>query len=383
MDNFYILTPNQVGPAKASSRKSLKEQLREVPTSDHGETTELSEPRSAADRQDSTTKTWNDDASSFKEPNSNAFDPSDEELFPPQRRKRKRKLDNENLEERYLENLEQETAKEDAERLGLRGHKRQRQEEGNFTTHEDRTKSNIANIVTGGAKVAPTTQIPQHESLAPAIEELELEKASRTVFLANVSTIAIKSKIARKTLIDHLESFISSLPQQDIAHKVDSLRFRSTAFSTSGLPKKAAYIKKELMDSTTKGTNAYAVYTTQMAAREAVKALNGSVVLDRHLRVDSIAHPAKHDHRRCVFVGNVGFVDDESMMNAAKDEENNKPARKAKAPADVEEGLWRQFSKAGVVESVRVVRDRATRVGKGFAYVQFQVFSNECKSRAN
>ena len=44
-----------------------------------------------------------------------------------------------------------------------------------------------------------------------------------------------------------------------------------------------------------------------------------------------------------------------------------------RAPADVEEGLWREFGKAGTVESVRVVRDGKTRVGKGFAYVQFTV----------
>lgn len=282
-----------------------------------------------------------------------------------------------------MDSLEQETAKEDAERQKLTRYKRQRQEESNSTIREDVTKSDVNDTVTGQVNISTNNQNPPHESLTQATKELELEKSSRTVFLANVSTMAIKSKIARKTLIDHLESFILSLPQHDVAHKISSLRFRSTAFSTSGLPKKAAYIKKELMDSTTKGTNAYAVYTTQMAAREAVKKLNGSVVLDRHLRVDSIAHPSKHDHRRCVFVGNIGFVDDESMMNAAKDEENNKPARKARKPADVEEGLWRQFSKAGVVESVRVVRDRATRVGKGFAYVQFQVFSLLSKSHAS
>ncbi|KAL8964397.1 MAG: hypothetical protein Q9183_004478 [Haloplaca sp. 2 TL-2023] len=59
-------------------------------------------------------------------------------------------------------------------------------------------------------------------------------------------------------------------------------------------------------------------------------------------------------------------------MNAAKDDDDTKTARKKKAPSDVEEGLWRQFSKAGSVESVRVVRDATTRVGKGFAYVQFK-----------
>lgn len=219
--------------------------------------------------------------------------------------------------------------------------------------------------------------VPQHESLAPSQKEIELERASRTVFLANVSTSAIKSKTSRKTLLDHLGFFIPSLTTHTPPHKVESFRFRSTAFASSAVPKKAAYARKELMDATTKSTNAYAVYTTSLAARQAAKRLNGTMVLDRHLRVDGVAHPSKQDHRRCVFVGNLGFVDDESSIIAAADEESGKKPRKAKEPADIEEGLWRQFSKAGTVESVRVVRDKTTRVGKGFAYVQFQVWQSQ------
>ena len=127
------------------------------------------------------------------------------------------------------------------------------------------------------------------------------------------------------------------------------------------------------MDATTKCTNAYLVYSTKVAAREAASRLNGTVVLNRHLRVDSVAHPAKTEPRRCVFVGNLGYVDDESQMLAADEAEGKKRKQKKKEPADVEEGLWREFGKCGAVESVRVVRDQKTRVGKGFAYVQFTV----------
>ncbi|KAI9722590.1 MAG: hypothetical protein M1812_001521 [Candelaria pacifica] len=211
----------------------------------------------------------------------------------------------------------------------------------------------------------------QHESLVPSRESIELEKSSRTVFLANVSTIAITTKSARKTLISHLTSFIPSLPTDSVEHKLESLRFRSVAFTSSAVPKKAAFAKKELMDSTTKSTNAYAVYSTTLAVREAVAKLNGTVILDRHLRVDSVAHPARADHRRCAFVGNLGFVDDESMINASEESNGSKRPRKVKEPSDIEEGLWRQFEKAGRVESVRVIRDQQTRVGKGIAYVQF------------
>ncbi|KAI9681162.1 MAG: Nucleolar protein 12 [Caeruleum heppii] len=213
--------------------------------------------------------------------------------------------------------------------------------------------------------------LPQHESIATPHFAEDSDKASRTVFLANVASVAITSKTAKKTLLRHLASCLDVLPDPS-SHKVESIRFRSTAFATSAVPKKAAFAKKEVMDATTKSTNAYVVYTTAMAAREAARKLNGTVVLDRHLRVDEVAHPAKTDNRRCVFVGNLGFVDDESLMNAAKEAENGeKRTSKTRPPADVEEGLWRQFGKAGTVESVRVIRDPQTRVGKGFAYVQF------------
>jgi nucleolar protein 12 len=133
------------------------------------------------------------------------------------------------------------------------------------------------------------------------------------------------------------------------------------------------------MDATTRSTNAYVVYSDAACVRAAVKELNGTTVLDRHVRVDSVAHPAPVAHRRCVFVGNLGFVDDETVLNTkvtSDGKQTTEKKKRTKAPMDVEEGLWRVFDeKAGKVESVRVVRDAATRVGKGFAYVQFYVCS--------
>lgn len=211
---------------------------------------------------------------------------------------------------------------------------------------------------------------PKHETEV-AVDE-EMSKANRTVFLGNVSTSAIKSKASRKTLMLHLGSFFASITvsKDGEKHKVESIRFRSTPYS-SAIPKKAAYAKQELMDATTKSTNAYVVYSSESLAREATRRLNGSVVLDRHLRVDMVAHPAKIDNRRCVFVGNLGFVDDESNIQQANEEEGREVRKRGKVPADVEEGLWRTFGKCGKVESVRVIRDSTTRVGKGIAYVQF------------
>ena len=282
------------------------------------------------------------------------------------KKKRKRATDdNDDVEGRYLDRLARE---EDVSR------KRARAERKSPSNHSDPDLDDEpASNSDDDMEKDVSFEIPQHETVSKGKDEEELEKASRTVFLGNVSTQAIKSGTSKHALMDHLLSFLSDLPNNVPPHKIESLRFRSTAYSDSSLPKKAAFVKRELMDATTQSTNAYAVYSTALAAREAVKRLNGTVVLERHLRVDGVAHPRKTDHRRCVFVGNLGFVDDESLMRASEETEGISKKKKSKPPADVEEGLWRQFGNAGVVESVRVVRDKTTRVGKGFAYVQFKV----------
>ena len=293
--------------------------------------------------------------------------------------KRKRKRIEDDLEGKYMYQLATQQLEDEKKARPVR--KKRREHHHSYSTTGDSWGHGVDNTspprtvesASGDEEDTSLPDILQHESTVKPKEDLDLEESSRTVFLANVSTMAIKSKNAKKQLTDHLASFTSMLPEAATKHSIESLRFRSTAFANTGIPRKAAYAKKELMDSTTKSTNAYAVYTTQVAAREAVKKLNGTMVLDRHLRVDSIAHPAKIDHRRCVFVGNLGFVDDMTNMDAVEDGDNNKQPRKAKEPADIEEGLWRHFGKAGTVESVRVVRDKTTRVGKGFAYVQFEV----------
>lgn len=306
-------------------------------------------------------------------------------------RKRKRKADNEELEGTYLQKLAREEAKEQAQRAAERKSKRQKQEDdANVTADGALASTNVEDdgndetLVESEEGVEEGSDdedddeddgtIPQHESLSSTPKSGDdLDKAARTVFLSNVSTSAITSKSDKKILLAHLSSFFPNIPKNDPPHKVESFRFRSTAYATA-IPKKAAFAKKELMEATTKSTNAYVVYSTKIAAREAARRLNATVVLDRHLRVDEVSHPAKIDHRRCVFVGNLGFVDDESSIKAAEDAESGRKSNKTPA-GDVEEGLWQQFMKAGTVESVRVVRDSKTRVGKGFAYVQFTVIN--------
>ncbi|KAI9892649.1 MAG: Nucleolar protein 12 [Vezdaea aestivalis] len=276
-------------------------------------------------------------------------------------RKRRRRGDDDDLEGAHLQKIA---------RLDDKERTRRETEEGRERFNTNRTTSPDAH-----SDDDVPLDIPLHETLSSAYKDdaNSAEKDSRTVFFSNVSHQAITSKSSKKILLSHVSSFLPSLDTGDVGipHKVSSFRFRSTAYSSQAQPKRASFAKQEVMPMTTSSTNFYVVYSTALAAEVAVKSLNGTVCLDRHLHADSVSNPARPDHRRCVFVGNLDFVDDPSNIRQASQEEGQKP-KKSKPAADVEEGLWRQFGKAGVVESVRVIRDQKTRVGKGFAYVQFK-----------
>ncbi|THY21712.1 hypothetical protein D6D01_06488 [Aureobasidium pullulans] len=282
-------------------------------------------------------------------------------------RKRKRKDKQPELEDVYMDKLGREEERAIAKAKEDRSSKRVKTAKKDDSDSEEEDSDAVES-----ADAMEMSPPPMHETLAPD-NDSDLVKSQRTVFLGNVSSEAITSKTAKKTLMRHLESFFDDIADPEKgqpAHSVESLRFRSTAYA-SAIPKKAAFAKKEIMTETTKSTNAYAVYSSNALAREAARRLNGTVVLDRHLRVDEVAHPAKTEPRRCVFVGNLGFVDDETNIDKANAEEGKGTRKGNKTPSDVEEGLWRTFSTCGKVESVRVPRDAKTRVGKGFAYVQF------------
>ncbi|OQE94194.1 hypothetical protein PENNAL_c0004G02467 [Penicillium nalgiovense] len=294
-----------------------------------------------------------------------------------QNRKRKRGSAGEDVEETYMRRIAKEEEKDEEKRKSEQAKRQKKTEqEGNEDDEDEDSDKESASEDSDEEETAPVP--PVHESLTGSAKSDEVEKSNRTVFLGNVSTEAIKSKTAKKTLLRHLASFCSTLPESTGPHKIESIRFRSVAFASGGgVPKRASFAKREILDETTPSTNAYAVYTSLQAARKAPAALNGTIVLDRHLRVDSLAHPAEIDHKRCVFVGNLSFIDSETP----EEDEKTGKKKKVRAPADIEEGLWRIFNahtggkdKKAIkknVEFVRVIRDSTTRVGKGFAYVQF------------
>ncbi|OAP63566.1 hypothetical protein AYL99_02793 [Fonsecaea erecta] len=271
--------------------------------------------------------------------------------------KRKRTDDEDDLEQAYFKRLE---LLEDRENRKRKPKQKVDDGEGSSSDPDDDASASGSDD--------SSRSVPKHETLDNKLKDQD--KLNRTVFLGNVSTQAIKTKVAKKALYKHLRSILKTRREGETPGKLESVRFRSTAYASGEGPKKATYAKKELMDATSVSTNAYAVFSTDVAAVLAAEKLNGTIVLDRHLRVDYLAKPSAIDHKRCVFIGNLSFVNEEAPAADADEEQKRRPT--AKEPADAEEGLWRTFSKVGTVESVRVVRDQETRVGKGFAYVQFK-----------
>jgi len=114
------------------------------------------------------------------------------------------------------------------------------------------------------------------------------------------------------------------------------------------MPRKIAVVKNQLQNRRDT-MNAYIVYKTAAAVAAAAAQMNGYLFEEKHLRVDAAVNSDKPvDHKRSVFLGNVPFV-------------------------ATEEDLYGAFAQCGKIEAVRIVRDAATGVGKGFGFVTFEV----------
>jgi nucleolar protein 12 len=167
-------------------------------------------------------------------------------------------------------------------------------------------------------------------------------------------------------------------------------------FLTPSQKKKVAFINHELHPSAD-SVNAYVVFAypspakerpsnlppllpvmdPHEAARLAVEKCNGTVFMDRTIRVDSLGRPADNNGKQSallgtfagnpkssVFVGNLDFASKEEDLRVFFESlitaERGPPSQASDAPQH-----W--------VSRVRIVRDKETQLGKGFAYVQFTV----------
>ncbi|KAJ3216737.1 Nucleolar protein 12 [Dinochytrium kinnereticum] len=160
------------------------------------------------------------------------------------------------------------------------------------------------------------------------------KKADRTIFIGNLPVSVAEKKTVLKKLKKVLMEFGT----------LESIRFRSIAFANL-MPKRVAFLTKKFHPERD-SLNAYAVFADSESVQKSL-ALNGTVFEGKHIRVDAVAKETTPDLKRCIFIGNLPF-------------------------SVADEVLWEFFGKVGEIENVRVIRDKKTNVGKGFAYVQFK-----------
>jgi len=168
-----------------------------------------------------------------------------------------------------------------------------------------------------------------------------------------------KSSIERNQRTIFVGNLPSSYDHREVAKlfktcgPVESARIRSAVPEKEKLAPKVAVITKRLhpkVDS----VNAYVVFeenTDEEAIKKAL-AMNGRKIDGHHIRVDRANMPNSKrmtltSRKKSIFVGNMRFdTRDDDLIN--------------------------HFSKVGPVKYVRIVRDKATGLGKGFGFVVFE-----------
>ncbi|KAJ3338727.1 Nucleolar protein 12 [Gonapodya sp. JEL0774] len=195
-------------------------------------------------------------------------------------------------------------------------------------------------VATGGNSETVDDKHDKNNSVAEKDDEDETlndtEKLSRTVFLGNVVAEVVTKKSTKKAFQKLLEQ----------SGQIESIRFRSIAFSAP-LARRTAFAAK-LVHPDRDTCHAYAVFSTPESAAKCVTELNGTVWMEKHLRVDMAGRDGPPDTKRSVFLGNLPLdCKDESLWELFKDMESE-------------------------IEGVRVVRDAKTNLGRGVGYVTFK-----------
>ncbi|XP_060677462.1 RNA-binding protein 34 [Hemiscyllium ocellatum] len=189
----------------------------------------------------------------------------------------------------------------------------------------ERDKLPVAVTMTKGKVVESGTM------KSTAIPELETIKNRRTLFVGNLPSDCSKQMI--KALFKEFGP-------------IESVRFRSVACAEPKISKRLATIQKKIHPKRN-SVNAYIVFEQDSDAVRALTKNGCEIQTGFHIRVDLASKSKIHDHRRSIFLGNLSY--------------------------DISEDEVREhFSECGAIESVRIVRDHESGMGKGFGYVLFQ-----------
>jgi nucleolar protein 12 len=217
--------------------------------------------------------------------------------------------------------------------------KRKFTEEGVSVRHDKRQK--IVNE-TDASSVKPDTVT---STPAGAVKRLK-NKRKREVLLENEDVI--KEHNTRTIFVGNVPHDITAKKLRKLFEKygtVESVRLRCPPLADPRVPKKVAVIKRDFHTE----RNSMHAFIRFVDVESAHKALvfNGTVFQDHHIRVDMALRKVDHDQKKAVFLGNVPF-------------------------AAEEDDLWKMFETCGKISGIRLIRDRRTGIGKGFAYINFE-----------
>ncbi|CAG9858969.1 unnamed protein product [Phyllotreta striolata] len=162
------------------------------------------------------------------------------------------------------------------------------------------------------------------EKFAPTPEEL-----ARTIFIGNVPVKTTKTDLKKR-----FKKY----------GKIDSIRIRGVAVADPKLSKKVAVIKKKFHPDR-QSVYSYIKFVEEESARKALQE-NGTLFENHHLSVQPGNVKQERDESKAIFIGNLSFKAEE-------------------------EDLWKLFASCGPISHIRIIRDRVTGMGKGFAYINF------------
>lgn len=186
----------------------------------------------------------------------------------------------------------------------------------------------------GGEKKKKLDRTKQRENrtLSKTNARALAEDNAKTVFVGNMP-LTMNEKSIRRIFSDF--------------GTVDSVRMRNLIPANEKLSRRVTHLSGKLNDKQTSLTF-YVKFTSEEFVEKALK-YNGTKLEDHVIRVDKVGNKKKEFGKDlAVFVGNLPF--------------------------DIKENtLFAFFSEQiGPVEAVRIVRDKVTGMGKGFAFVNFQ-----------
>lgn len=213
----------------------------------------------------------------------------------------------------------------------------------------------VAELFSGYQAVTPQFKVvqtdkkgrPRTENAEERLQGAQAEKTGKTsVFTRGRRKKETDPREMRTVFVGNLPATVTRRKLRQLFSprgKVASVRLRSLVVEKGRLPVRVAKRKQKQVTSST--VNAYVVFEEEEHAEKALS-LNGALFSDRHIRVDLAGRARDHTHRRSVFVGGLPYsTDDEELREA--------------------------FTKFGEVESVRVVREPRTGLGKGFGFVTY------------